>query len=119
MLRPVSRIVTVLLLGIMLTTPSLGTMAFGFPAAQHAVPAGCHGHGHGKSPQPTPVSYKCCATGHQYAIPGASFPSLTRLSCFCRANQVELATQIENRTISPQILIPFSPGSPGSSFLRI
>jgi hypothetical protein len=117
MLRPIFRIVTVLLLGTVLATPSLGTMAFSLTAAPHAVPAGCHSHG--KAPQPTPISYKCCATGHRIAIPCASFSSLTPLSYFSPANQVELATQIENRTVNSQILIPFSPGSPGSSLLRI
>jgi len=118
MLRLISRIVAVLLLGMMLTTPSLGTMAFGLIAAPGAVPGGCHNRGT-SVPPPTPVSYKCCATGHQYAIPGTSFSVPTALSYFCRAIQVEQTSRVYTGSISSRILIPFSPGSPGSSFLRI
>src|SRR5260370_42388703 len=118
MLRLISRIVAVLLLGMMLTTPSLGTMAFGLIAAPGAVPGGCHNRGT-SVPPPTPVSYKCCATGHQYAIPGMSLSASIPLSYLCPAKQVEQAARVYTGTSSRQILIPFSPGSPGSSLLRI
>ena len=118
MVRSISRVIAVLLLGTMLASPSLGTMAFGLTANPSAAPAGCHSHGT-RVPPPKPVSYKCCATGHQHAIPGTSFSASTPLSFLCRADQVEQAAQVYNETSSPQILIPSSPGSPGSSLLRI
>lgn len=118
MLRPISRIVTVLLLGIMLAIPSQGIMAFGLTAAPDTVPAGCHSHGT-RVPPPKPVSYKCCATGHGYSIPGTLFSASTPLSYLRPAKHVEQALLTRIGTTSRQILIPFSPGSPGSSLLRI
>jgi hypothetical protein len=35
-------------------------------------PAGCHSHGH-QAPSPVPVSYRCCVSGHQRAIPGSAY----------------------------------------------
>jgi hypothetical protein len=118
MLRPISRIVAVLLLGMPLAPPSRGTMTFGLNAAPDVAPAGCHGHGT-SVPSPKPVSYKCCATGHQYAVPGMSFSASTPLSFLCWANQPQQAPGVDSGTSSRQILTPFSPGSPGSSLLRI
>ena len=115
MVRSISRVIAVLLLGTMLASPSLGTMAFGLTANQSAAPAGCHSHGT-RVPPPKPVSYKCCATGHQHAIAGTSFSASTPLSFLCWATQ---ALRTDTGTIHRQILIPFSPGSPGSSLLRI
>ena len=117
MVRSISRIVAVLLFGTMLATPSLGTMAFGLTANLSAAPAGCHSHGT-RVPPPKPVSYKCCATGHQHAIPGMSFTAPTPLAFLCWATQARQAVRTDTGT-THQILIPFSPGSPGSSLLRI
>jgi hypothetical protein len=44
-----------------------------------AQPAGCHQHG-AKPPASTPVSYRCCQTGHDSAMPQNSF--VTQLSLF-------------------------------------
>jgi hypothetical protein len=40
-----------------------------FPPAEamHKPPSGCHEHGQ-KAPSPAPVTYKCCATGHNAAV---------------------------------------------------
>jgi hypothetical protein len=117
-MRPILGIVVVLLLGIMLATPSLGTMAFGVTAAPHAVPAGCHSDGT-RVPAPTPVNYKCCATGHHDAIPCVWFSVSTPFSFLCWANQAQQALRVNTGTSSRQTLVSFSPGAPGSSFLRI
>jgi hypothetical protein len=58
----------------------LFTLAAGFPATQGltsaamppAHPAGCHAHGP-TTPFPAPTSYQCCMSGHDAAIPNASF----------------------------------------------
>jgi hypothetical protein len=118
MVRSISRVIAVLLLGTMLASPYLGTMAFGLTANPSAAPAGCHSHGR-RVPPPQPVSYKCCATGHQHAIPGTSFSASTPLSFLCRADQARQALRTDTGTTHRQILTPFSPGSPGSSLLRI
>jgi hypothetical protein len=118
MVRSISWVIAVLLLGTMLATPALGTMTFGLTAAPSAAPAGCHSHGT-TIPPPQPVSYKCCATGHLHAIPCATFSASTPLSFLCRANQPRPALRTDTGTIHRKILIPLSPGSPGSSLLRI
>jgi hypothetical protein len=118
MVRSISWVIAVLLLGMMLASPSLGTMAFGLNGAPDAAPAGCHSHGT-TVPQPTPVSYTCCATGHRIAIPGASFSAPTPLTFLSSTDQARQTLRTDTGTANRQILIPFSPGSPGSSLLRI
>jgi hypothetical protein len=118
MVRSVSRVIAILLLGTMLASPSLGTMSFGLAANPSTAPAGCHSHGT-RVPPLKPVSYKCCATGHRHAIPGASFAASRPLSILCRADQPQQAPRTDTGSTHHPILIPFSPGSPGSSLLRI
>src|SRR4051794_38250171 len=40
------------------------------PHSEH--PAGCH-NSLPKQPAPTPASFRCCISGHHWAMPGAAF----------------------------------------------
>jgi hypothetical protein len=66
-----SRLVAILLVvAFAATAPSAQLLAMPSPPAGH--PAGCHDSGPA-APSPAPSSYQCCVSGHQSAIPGASF----------------------------------------------
>jgi hypothetical protein len=47
-----------------------GMHALAFSAVQPSHPAGCHSHG---PATPHPASFQCCASGHQAAMPNATF----------------------------------------------
>src|ERR1700730_17137493 len=67
-----------------------GAHALAFSAAQPAHPAGCHSHGP-PTPAPAPTSFQCCVTGHQAAIPNASFsprPLAGRLCALTAGEQI-------------------------------
>ena len=49
-----------------------GVHALAFPAVPVGHPAGCHSH-RPTTPSPEPPSYQCCVSGHDAAIPSASF----------------------------------------------
>ena len=50
---------------------ALGAQSLLFQSPPVERPLGCHEHG-GKTPAPRPVSYQCCMTGHDTAVPQAS-----------------------------------------------
>jgi hypothetical protein len=68
-MRNVSWSTALILLAVLLALP--GVWAAGMPAPQIAHPAGCHQHGPIR-PSPAAPSHQCCATGHQWAIPGTN-----------------------------------------------
>lgn len=47
-----------------------GTQVFAAAPVRH--PAGCHGN-MPSVPSPAPVSYQCCANGHDWAMPSVQF----------------------------------------------
>jgi hypothetical protein len=76
------RMIAVLLL-VTMTAALPGAPALGFPAMEARHPAaGCHGHGPA-TPSPEPTSYQCCVSGHDVAIPNASFSSRLLASRLC------------------------------------
>jgi hypothetical protein len=112
-----SRIVGVLLLA-GLAASSAGARAFTLPAAQNTPPAGCHGHG--LPPRaPAPLSHQCCIAGHDHAFPGSVFSGITLLPYCGAAGDAEQAAPAYRFIRRLSIPLPSSPGSPGSSCLRI
>jgi hypothetical protein len=80
-------------------------------------PAGCHQHGH-NLPARQPASYVCCLTGHDSAVPQASFsprPVLVEVASF------ELcASLIRIAGLGAVGALPLSSGDPpGTTPLRI
>lgn len=79
-MRGIWRIVGLLLV-IAMAVASPGAQAMPATAGPMNPPAGCHGHGlvvpAPALPLPAKTSYQCCATGHQVALPNATFS----LSC--------------------------------------
>jgi hypothetical protein len=59
-----------------------GAHALAFLTTQPAHPAGCHNHGPA-TPVPAPISFQCCVSGHQAAIPIASFSSIPHDAGLC------------------------------------
>ena len=49
-----------------------GAVAMPSAVAPARKPAGCHGHAPA-IPSPAPVSYQCCVSGHQAALPNVAF----------------------------------------------
>jgi len=82
-----SRMIAVLLVGtIFAALPGAQALSFSAPSVGH--PAGCHSHGPA-IPSPMAPRYQCCVTGHQAAIPNASFSSrpLDALICGLAGSQ--------------------------------
>jgi hypothetical protein len=72
--RLLRMVAAVLLIPMAIALPGAQAMA---APARH--PAGCHG----PAPAtrfPAPTSYQCCASGHQAALPNASFALLSSIS---------------------------------------
>ena len=70
MTKRTSTLLAMLLLTVMATVALIGQGSSLMPAV-HERPAGCHQHG--SAPAPQPVSYRCCQSGHDYAILQVSF----------------------------------------------
>ena len=96
-------------------------------ALQTARPAGCHDHELPASlplpivpatVPPAPRGYQCCVTGHDAAIPFASFSLRITLACVGGASGAGQFSSATAMHLSSIALIPF--GSPPGSFsLRI
>lgn len=109
-----SRIVVVLLLGVLATT-LLSSTAIALPSHLPVHPAGCH-HGH-ETPAPVPVSYQCCVAGHNVAVPGSGY-TIRPLALMGIATAIGPA--MFAGSASPVLtLAPRCDGSPGLTPLRV
>jgi hypothetical protein len=81
-------------------------------------PAGCHQHG-ATPPASTPVSYRCCQTGHDSAMPQSSFVtqlSLSQLVTTSASSNAPVAMPIQG---SLKSLMISSPDPPHTIPLRV
>ncbi|HEY3619447.1 MAG TPA: hypothetical protein VGK96_21770 [Candidatus Sulfotelmatobacter sp.] len=95
-----------------------GAHALVFLTMQPAHPAGCHGHGPA-TPVPAPTSFQCCVSGHQAAMPNASFSPgalAVGLCALAAAKQVSPGFALDRL---PAMLIVPSNSPPGAAPLRI
>jgi hypothetical protein len=93
-----------------------GAQAWAVPITQveHHHAAGCHGE---QPATPTPADYRCCVSGHHWAIPGAAFSggSVAHVVRDCLAD-VALDSAVSSHPVL--VIVPdFSP--PCSTQLRI
>lgn len=116
-MQPFSRIVAVLLLGMAGATLGLPALALPGNLPHAAQPAGCH-HGP-KTPAsaPAPVSYQCCAAGHNASMPGSGFA----VSPLVMTGPAAVLAPAACAAAVPPALTstPLCHGSPGLSPLRI
>ena len=69
-----SRILAVILLSLAASTsPAAAAIALGVPSGVTGQSGGCHSGHQTPSHDPAPVSYQCCAAGHDVALPGNGF----------------------------------------------
>jgi len=97
------------------------------PAAPASHPAGCHSHGpinvpvnHGPAiPSPAPVSYQCCVSGHQAALPNVVFSLRSHAALLCNLNDgASLGSNILP-DILPVVFVVPSDSPPITGSLRI
>jgi hypothetical protein len=96
-----------------------GTQAWAVPAAQveHHHAAGCHGE-QPLTPSPVPADYRCCVSGHHWAIPGAAFSGADVAICVGGDCIADIALDSIFSLHPVVVIVPdFSP--PGSTQLRI
>jgi hypothetical protein len=111
-----SGMIAALLLVVSAAVP--GAHALVFLTTQSGHPAGCHGHGPA-TPSPAPNSFQCCVSGHQAAMPNASFSSLPWDAGFCGWAAGEQLSQGFALGRLPAMLIVPSNSPPGTVPLRI
>jgi len=64
-----------------------GMQAMPSAAAPAGHPAGCHSHSNAPAiPSPAPVSYQCCVSGHQTALPNVAFSLRSHAALLCNLN---------------------------------
>jgi len=90
--------------------------------AQH--PAGCHGYKPSMpSPSPlsspAPVSYECCASGHQAAIPNPTFSSRPLVALVLGLDRGVEFSLISVGFVDTRLSIAPSNSPPGAALLRI
>jgi hypothetical protein len=95
-----------------------GAHALAFSATQPAHPPGCHHHGPA-TPSPAPISFQCCVTGHQAAMPNASFSPGDLAARLCALAAGEQFSQGFALGRLPAMLIAPSNSPPGTAPLRI
>ena len=102
-----------------------GTPAMASVPPQAAHPAGCHGHAPASHvpavPFPAPVSYQCCASGHDAALPNAAFAlSLTSAAKPLSSLDAGNNSGLDSITsLYPTTLLVPSMSPPGAAPLRI
>jgi len=130
MMHGILRMVAVLLV-VTVTTALPGAHALPFPAdrvpanpGQH--PAGCHNHGPATpspspspSRSPAPASYECCVSGHEAAIPNATFSTRPLLALVSALESGEEFPLISVRLVGPRVSVVPSNSPPGAAPLRI
>jgi hypothetical protein len=116
-MQQTSGMIAVLLLVVM-TAAFPGAHALAFLTTQPVHPAGCHNHGPA-TPAPAPASFQCCASGHQAAMPNASYsphPLAGRLSALTAGEQ--LSQDFALGRLPARLIVP-SNSPPGAVPLRI
>lgn len=113
-------VATLLLLTLPLTMaaalPETQAMPFAAAPARHA--AGCHGYGPA-TPVPASTSYECCVSGHQAAVPIASFSLRFADAQVCRLNGCDGPGFVLLPSLKPAMLVFPSNSPPGLAPLRI
>ena len=94
-----------------------GAHALAFSAAQPAHPAGCHNHGPA-TPAPAP-SFECCVSGHQAAMPNASFSPRPLAGRLCGLTAGERLSGGFAPDRPPAMFVVSSNSPPGAAPLRI
>jgi hypothetical protein len=87
--RLLRTVAAVLLIPMAMALP--GGRVMSSPAALARHPAGCHSPGPATR-FPGPTSYQCCASGHQAALPNASFALGSALRSSLRCGLVQLCS---------------------------
>jgi hypothetical protein len=86
--------------------------------AQH--PAGCHEMPSPlPSPSPAPVSYECCVSGHQAAIPNPTFSSRPLAALVAALDQGEEVSLSSVGFVDTRVSVVPSNSPPGAAPLRI
>jgi hypothetical protein len=109
--------IAVLLLVVM-TAAFPGAHALAFLTTQPVHPAGCHNHGPA-SPSSAPISFQCCVSGHQTAMPNASYSPHPLAGRLCASTAGEQLSQDFALGRLPAMLIVPSNSPPGAVRLRI
>ena len=112
-MRPHSRMAAFLLL-VALTAALPGVQAFAMSAAP-VHPAGCHNHLPSK---PAPASYQCCVSGHDAALPNATFSPRPLVVQILSLDSEKLPLTSILSLRSTMLVVPGS-SPPGSAPLRI
>jgi len=117
--RLLRMVAAVLLIPMAMALP--GAQAMSSPAVPAHHSAGCHG----QAPAtrfPAPTSYQCCASGHQAALPNASFALLSSISVVAQRCSLDGSggprLSFVSWLHSAVLVVPFS-SPPGAAPLRI
>ena len=112
-----SRILAAILLSLAASTsPAAAAIALGVPSGVTGQSAGCHSGHQTPSHDPAPVSYQCCAAGHDVALLGNGFalnpPAVV-------ATQIEIEASATAQTAPAYLISLRDRRPPGLSSLRI
>src|ERR1700730_13970224 len=111
----------VLLTATAVALPGAQTMLSAAAPASH--PAGCHSHGPVQNgpaiPSPAPVSYQCCVSGHQAALPNMAFSLRSNVAMHCNLNDgASLGSHVAPNALLAIFVAP-SDSPPVTGSLRI
>jgi hypothetical protein len=106
-----------LLLSIIVALPGAHALPLLPSDHSHDHPAGCHGH-EPALPTPAPPNYQCCAGGHDWAIPAASFSPPLIEAQISRIDDIGFRLSFALQQDSALLVYP-SDSPPGAVPLRI
>jgi hypothetical protein len=113
-----SRILAVILLSVAASTsPAAAAVALRVPSRVTGQPGGCHSGHQTPSHDPAPVSYQCCAAGHDVALLASGLvlhpPAVV-------ATKIEIDASATAPTAPAYLIsLPDRPSPPGLTSLRI